>query len=84
MEWKEIFGVDTRRTVQQVISAALVNSDLHSALVAVAGNNSGLLISSERLGRWLHKVEGKIVSDLRLIRDKRDHGGHWLWKLQSS
>ena len=55
MHWKEVFGVNKRRTVQQVLSAALVNSDLHSALVAVAGNQSGLLISSERLGRWLQQ-----------------------------
>ena len=82
MHWKEVFGVNKRRTVQQVLSAALVNSDLHSALVAVAGNQSGLLISNERLGRWLSKVEGKIVNDLRLIRDGNEHG-HWLWKLQA-
>ena len=81
-QWKEVLGVSNRRTIQQVISAALVNSDLHSALVSVAGNQSGLLISSERLGRWLHKVEGKIVNDLRLIRDGNEHG-HWLWKLQA-
>jgi putative DNA primase/helicase len=82
VEWKEVFGVNARRTIQQVISTALVNSDLHSALVAVAGNQSGLLISNERLGRWLRKVEGKVVNDLRLIRDGNEHG-HWLWKLQA-
>ena len=81
-QWKEVLGVSNRRTIQQIISAALVNSDLQSALVLVAGNQSGLLISSERLGRWLHKVEGKIVNDLRLIRDGNEHG-HRLWKLQA-
>jgi hypothetical protein len=72
--WKEVLGVGNRRTIQQVISAALVNSDLHSALVSAAGNQSGLLISRERLGRWLHKIEGKIVNDLRLVRDGNEHG----------
>jgi hypothetical protein len=80
--WKETFGVNVRRTQQQVMNAALVNSDLHSALVVVAGNQSGILVSSERLGRWLHKVEGKIINGLSLVRDGRQQS-YWLWRLQS-
>jgi putative DNA primase/helicase len=81
--WKEVLGVGIRRTQQQVMNVALVNPDLHSALVVVAGNQSGILISNERLGRWLHKVEGKIVNGLRLIRDGRQQS-YWLWVLQST
>jgi hypothetical protein len=82
VQWKGAIGVNNQRTMRQVVNTALVNSDFHSALVAVAGNQSGILINSERLGRWLHKVEGKIVNHLRLIRDGRKDG-YWLWKLQS-
>jgi hypothetical protein len=81
--WKEVFGVGTRHTQQQVMNAALINPDLHSALVVVAGNQSGILVSNERLGRWLHKVEGKIVNGLRLIRDGRQHS-YWFWTLRSA
>jgi hypothetical protein len=79
-QWEKVLGVNTRRTQQQVINAALVNSDFHAALVLVAGNQSGILVSNERLGRWLRKVEGKIVNGRRLIRDGNEHG-YWLWKL---
>jgi putative DNA primase/helicase len=81
-QWKEEIGINSRRTIQQAINAALINSNFHSALVAVAGNQSGVLVSSDRLGRWLHKIEGKIVNGLSLVRDGNEHG-HWLWKLQS-
>jgi Bifunctional DNA primase/polymerase, N-terminal len=79
-QWQLVFGI-RRVTIQQIISAGLVNSDLQNALISVAANKGGLLISPERLGRWLMKVEGKIVNKLRFMRRGNDHG-HWLWKLQ--
>jgi putative DNA primase/helicase len=73
-------GQKQAHTVEQIKSAGLVDSNLHAALVAVAGNTSGLMVVNDRLGRWLRKSEGKIVSGLKLER----HGianGYPLWRL---
>src|SRR5262249_28446912 len=84
VRWKEILGVGLVYTIQQIINAAINNTDLHAALVAVAAaNRGGIIVSNDRLGRWLRKVEGKIVGDLSLTREGiRD--GHQLWKLTSA
>src|SRR5262249_16506530 len=73
--------ISTHKTVQEVINAALVDQNLHSALLSVAGNDSGLLVSNRRLGWWLKRVEGKIVNKLRLIRAGSSRG-YPLWKLE--
>ena len=68
-------------TVQEIISAALIDNDLHTALMAVAANRSGPMVSNERLGRWLRKNAGKIVDKLKLVRaGSRD--GYPLWTLK--
>jgi hypothetical protein len=73
-------GQKQAHTVEQIKSAGLVDSNLHAALVAVAGNTSGLMVVNDRLGRWLRKSDGKIVGGLKLER----HGianGYPLWRL---
>jgi hypothetical protein len=82
--WKEVLGVGSAYTLQQVINAGINNTEFHAALVAVAApNRGGFIVSSERLGRWLRKVEGKIVNDLTLARGVvRD--GYQLWKVTSA
>jgi hypothetical protein len=39
-------------TVQQVIGGALINSDFHNALMAVASSPSGGSVNCVKLGRW--------------------------------
>ena len=80
-QWKVVLGISTHKTVQEVINAGLVDQNLHSALLSVAGNDSGLLVSNRRLGWWLKRVEGKIVNKLRLVRAGSSRG-YPLWKLE--
>ena len=74
-------GVRKAHTVQEIIAAGLIDAGFHAALVAVAGNASGILVSNERLGRWLRKVEGKVVGGLRLACSG-NHKGYPLWTLE--
>jgi RepB DNA-primase from phage plasmid len=80
IQWQQTLGIETRRTIQQVKNAALADMDFQAALVSVAGDRGGVFISNERLGRWLRKVEGKIVNGLKLVQDGNDHG-YQVWKL---
>jgi hypothetical protein len=81
VQWKENLGF-TPHTVQQVIGRALTVSDFQAALVAVAGSHTGIMVVSDRLGRWLKKVEGRIMNGLMLtcsgLKD-----GYPLWQLVS-
>jgi len=67
-------------TVQDIINAGLIDSNLHAALMAVAANRSGPMVSSDRLGRWLRKNEGKIHGKLKLACTRILHG-YPLWTL---
>ena len=66
--------------MQQVIGRALINSDFHNALLAVASSPSGGSVNSVKLGRWLNRVKGKIVNGLKLLQSGNRHG-YPLWKL---
>jgi putative DNA primase/helicase len=82
LRWKTVLGVDTALTVQQVINTAMTDTDFQAALVNVAGARNGIFVSNERLGRWLRKVEGKIVYGLTLVRGG-SQDGYPLWRLTS-
>ena len=69
MQWKQHLNLDTKYTVQEVIGRALVISSFHNALLGVAGSRTGGSVSNANLGRWLKKVEGKIVGGYSLIQD---------------
>jgi hypothetical protein len=73
-------GGKTEYTVQDIINAGLIDSNLHAALIAVAAGRSGLMVSSDRLGRWLRKNEGKIHDKLKLAR-AGSLNGYPLWTL---
>jgi len=74
-------GTKTEYTVQEIINAGLIDNGLHTALMAVAANRSGPMVSNDRLGRWLRKNEGRIVGNLKLVRAGfRD--GYPLWTLR--
>jgi hypothetical protein len=42
--------------------------------MVVAAARSGGNVSNERLGRWLRRIEGKIVNGFRLFQDGSNHG----------
>jgi hypothetical protein len=65
-QWKEHIGVKVDKTIQEVINRAVNANDFHAALLNVAANRSSSVVSNDRFGRWLRKVEGRIVSGLML------------------
>jgi hypothetical protein len=79
-QWKHHLTLDQAYTVQQVISRAIIDSDFHNALMAVAGNGSGSAVNNMRLGRWLKRLKGKVVNGLKLLQ-AGNTGGYPLWKL---
>jgi hypothetical protein len=83
VQWNEHLGVGQAYTVQDVIKRAVVETDFQTALTAVAGNQSGLFVNNDRLGRWLKKVQGKIVGGFCLSQ-AGSMGGYPLWKLTRS
>jgi hypothetical protein len=66
--WKEHIGPNVPAKIQDIINKALVAPDLHNALMAVAEARGSQLISPDRLGRWLRKVDGRIISGNTLRR----------------
>jgi len=82
-QWKRCLGTISRYTVQAVIARAPVDIDFHAALLNVAASrSSGGTVSNDRLGRWLKKVEGRIVGELALERTG-SAGGYPLWRLSN-
>jgi len=79
VQWLQKLGPRNNHTVQQAIERAEVDSDFHAALMAVAAG-SGTNISNMRLGRWLRRVEGKVIGGYSLRRvGMRD--GYPVWSL---
>jgi putative DNA primase/helicase len=78
-QWQANLGA-SEVTTRQVIEIAVNNADFHGALLAVAADRTGNRISSERFGRWLKKVERKIVGGMRLEQTSNVHG-HPTWRL---
>jgi putative DNA primase/helicase len=57
--------------------------DFREALLVVAGDRG--LISSQRMGRWLGRVKGRVVGNLRLDPGlNKEHGGAQRWKVSSA
>jgi hypothetical protein len=80
MQWKETLRPNNKYTVQNVIERAIVVPSFYNALMAVAAARTGGSISNASLGRWLKRVEGKIVSRFSLVQDGSS-GGYPYWKL---
>jgi hypothetical protein len=72
--WKESIGFNAPLSIQGIINKALVAPDLHNALTAVAEARGRSVISPDRLGRWLSKVDGRIVSGSALRQAGVVHG----------
>ena len=80
MQWKEHLSVDAKYTVQELIERSINVSSFYTALMNVAGARTGQSISNDRLGRWLKRVQNKIVNNLTILQDGTAHG-YSLWKL---
>ena len=81
-QWKQHLALDQGYTVQQLISRALIDSDFHIALLAVAtqSGQSGSAVNNMRLGRWLKRVKGKVVNGFKIMT-AGIRTGYPLWKL---
>jgi len=77
-QWRMKLGVGQLHTLQQVISRAAVDADFYAALMAVAAGPTG--ISNAKLGRWLRRVERKMIGGFRLQQMGMLHG-YPLWSL---
>jgi hypothetical protein len=96
IQWEIALGIVDPFTVQQVIDKATklatgqvgvgttpaiaADKDFYHALTAVAAAPQGSGVSNERLGRWLHKNNGKIVGRLKLARVGNSKG-YPLWQV---
>jgi hypothetical protein len=78
--WKDSIGLNVPLNIQGIINKALLAPDLHNALMAVAEARSRQVISPDRLGRWLRKVDGRIVSG-NAIRQAGMVDGYQNWVL---
>ena len=88
VQWEEHLGHEQKYAVQDVIRLAAPEADFQTALVAVASNQKGLLVSNDRLGRWLKKVQGKVVNVVQgasmnsfCLSQAGSTHGYPLWKL---
>ena len=79
-QWEKHLRIDNRYTVQEVIAQAVNEPNFYTALMAVASAKTGSAVSNERLGRWLKRVEGRMVGQLAL-RSPGTLGGYPLWSL---
>jgi hypothetical protein len=80
MQWREHLSLDTKYTVQEVIGLAVNIPTFYTALIGVAASRKGQTVSNISLGRWLKRVQGKIVNGLTLSQDGSIHG-YSQWKL---
>ena len=78
-QWRQNMGIQNASTVQQLINRALNVTEFHAALMAVAVGRNGQL-SNERLGRWLKKVQDKIINGFAISR-AGIASGYPLWVL---
>jgi putative DNA primase/helicase len=77
--WKEHIGLNAPLNIQGIINKALAAPDLQNALLVVAEARGRSVISSDRFGRWLRKVEGRIVSGNAIRQAGVVHGyQHWV------
>ena len=88
VQWEEHLGHEQKYAIQDVIRLAAPEADFQTALVAVASNQKGLLVSNDRLGRWLKKVQGKVVNVVQgasgnsfCLSQAGSAHGYPLWKL---
>ena len=80
MQWKEHLSLNVKYTVQEVIGRAVNVPGFYNALMGVAAARTGGTVSNANLGRWLKRVQGKIVNGFTLLQDGNTFG-YPQWKL---
>jgi hypothetical protein len=80
LQWKEQLGITNAFTVREIIEVAVNSADFHGALLAVSADKGGHTVSNDRLGRWLKKVEGKILDGL-MLKQESIVNGYPKWRL---
>jgi putative DNA primase/helicase len=78
--WKQTIGPNVPVKIQDIVNKGVMAPDLQAALMAVADAPGRQTVSTDRLGRWLRKVEGRIVSG-RAIRQVGVVDGYPRWSL---
>jgi hypothetical protein len=71
--WLRVLGLNAYNA-QEVINLALGVPDFYSALMAVAPAPRGSVISAVSLGRYLKRVQGKIVNGYSVLEAGITHG----------
>jgi hypothetical protein len=80
MQWRAAkLPLNVKYTVQELIAEAIGVPSFYGALLAVAAGRGGV-VDNARLGRWLKKVEGRMVDKWSLVQDGRTNG-YPKWKL---
>jgi putative DNA primase/helicase len=78
-QWKEHLGHGAY-TVQEVINRAVNVADFHLALTNVVHTRRNETVGNQQLGRWLKKIEGRIVDGL-MLNQTGIREGYPLWSL---
>jgi hypothetical protein len=81
IQWKETLGTKDSFEVHDLIARAVVYPSFYHALIIVAASRTSNLVSPERLGWWLRRMQGRIVEGLKIVKAGKSHG-HALWKLE--
>ena len=78
VQWQQKVGIGVVITLQRAIDRAGYDADFYAALIAVASGPNG--ISNVKLGRWLRRVEGKVIGGFR-FKQTGMRDGYPLWGL---
>jgi putative DNA primase/helicase len=79
VQWKEHLGTDPYK-VQEVINRAVNVADFHLALANATHTRSDKVVGNMQLGRWLKKIEGRIVDGL-MLNQTGNTAGYPIWSL---
>jgi hypothetical protein len=79
--WQEHIGANAPVNIQGIINKALIAPDLHNALMTVAEARGRAVVSPDRLGKWLRKVDGRIIAG-KAIRQAGVVDGYQNWSLR--
>lgn len=78
--WLESVGAEVPVSAGELKERADVSPDLRAALMTVAGDRA--TIDTRRLGQWLGKYKGRIVSGLKFEAEEDKHAKQKVWVLR--
>lgn len=79
-QWRNRLTVGAGFTIQQVIMRANGDQEFRTALLNVAASKTDDSINNDRLGRWLKRVEGRLVEGLA-FKKRGFSDGFPVWSL---